>query len=55
MDFSDAVVAYEIKVDICNQPNDFLLNTKGQGHLLTLVLDASDSVFFSSSPLKLLG
>ena len=30
------------------------INTKGQGHLLTFVLDASDSVFLTLS-LKLLG
>ena len=38
------------KVDICNQLNDFFINTKG--HVLTFVLDASDSVFLSF-PLKL--
>ena len=54
MDFSEAVVAHDIKVDICNQINDFFINTKGQGHLLTFVLDTSDSVVLSS-PLKLLG
>ena len=31
-----------------------LVNTKGQGHLLTFVLDASDSVYFNYSLLKLL-
>ena len=31
------------------------IDTKDQGHLLTFVLDASESVFLSSSPLKLLG
>ena len=39
MDFSEAVVAYDIKVD---------LNTKGQDHLLTLVLGHSDSVVLKS-------
>ena len=33
VDFSEAVVAYDIKVDICNQLNDFFISTKGQGHL----------------------
>ena len=55
MDFSEAIVAYDIKVDICNQHKDFFINTKGQGHLLTSVLDASHSVFLSSSPQKLFG
>ena len=32
-----------------------VINTKIQGHLLTFVLDAPDSVFLTSSPLKLLG
>ena len=42
------------KVDICSHLNRlFFFTTKGQGHLLTFDLDASDSVF-SSSPLKLL-
>ena len=48
VDFSEAIVACDIKVDICNQLNDFFMNTKGQGHLLTFVLDALDSVFLSS-------
>ena len=43
MDFSEAVVAYDIKVDTCNQLNDFY-NTKGQNDLLTFILEASDSV-----------
>ena len=54
MDLSEAIVAYDIKIDICNPLNDFFINTKGQGHLLTFVLDASNSVFFILS-LKLLG
>ena len=36
MDISEAIVACEIKVDICNQLNKclfvFFINTKGQGH-----------------------
>ena len=31
------------------------MNTKSQAHLLIFVLDASDSVFLTSSPLKVLG
>ena len=40
MDFSEAIVAYDIKVDICNQLNDFFVNTKDQCQLLTFLLDA---------------
>ena len=56
MDFSKDILAYGIKVDICKQhcKNDFcFINITGQDHLLTFVLDASDSVFLSS--VKLLG
>ena len=45
MDFSDSVVACYIKVDLCCQLNELFINTKGQGHLLTFVLDVSDSDF----------
>ena len=55
MDISENTVGYDIKVDIYSQLNDFFINTKSQGHLLTFVLDASDSVFLSSFLLKLLG
>ena len=52
MDFSDSGVACDIKVDLCNQPNELLklkvVVIKGQGRLLTFVLDASDSVFLTS-------
>ena len=54
VDFPEAIVAYDIKVDICSRLNDFFINTKGQDHLLTFILHASDSVFLSS-PLKLMG
>ena len=30
---SEALVAYDIKVDICSQLNDFFIYIKGQGHL----------------------
>ena len=40
MDFSEAIVAYNIKADICNQLNDLFIITKGQGDLLIFVLDA---------------
>ena len=43
MDFSDSLVACDIKVDLCSQLKTFI-NTKGQGHLLTFVLDALESV-----------
>ena len=42
----DAIVAYDIKVDICNQLMIFFINTKGQGHLLICVLDTSDQYFY---------
>ena len=35
LDFSEAIVAYDIKVNLCHQLNKFLRNMKGQGHLLT--------------------
>ena len=47
--FSDSVVACDIKVDLCNQPSELLKKVmviNGQGHLLTFVLDTSDSVLF---------
>ena len=39
MDFSETVVVYDIKVGRCSQLNEYmkLMNTKGQGHSLTLV------------------
>ena len=43
MDFSKTIITYDIKGDLCNQLNE-LINTKGHGHLLTLVLGPSDSV-----------
>ena len=46
--FLEAVVAYDIKVDSCNQLHIFI-NTKGGGYLLTFVLVASDLVFLSSA------
>ena len=54
MDVSEAIVAYDIKADFCSQLNLItFINTKGQGHLLTLVLGPSYSVvcciFLSSS------
>ena len=51
MDFSEAIVDYDIKADICNQLYVFFINTKSQGHALTFVLRASDSVFLFSSPI----
>ena len=52
MYFSEAIVANDIKVDICNQLNDFVINTKGQRHYRC----CSECLrFLSSSPLKLLG
>ena len=37
--FSEIIVVYDIKVGRCSQPNEYmkLMNTKGQGHSLTLV------------------
>ena len=54
MDFSEAIVAFDIKVDVCNFLKDFIY-TKGQGHLLIFILDVSGSVVLFSCPLKLLG
>ena len=53
MGFSEAVVAYDIKVDIYNQLNVFFLY-KYQRSRSLIDLDATDSVFLSSF-LKLLG
>ena len=36
VDFSEAIVAYDIKVDVCSQLNDFFINIKLQTcHFLT--------------------
>ena len=52
---SEAIVAYGTKVDICNRLNDFFYKYRRSGHLLTFVLDGSESVSLASSPLKRLG
>ena len=51
MDFSDSIVACEVKVDLCNQLTELLkkiMVIKGHGDLVTYIMDASDSVFLTS-------
>ena len=43
VDFSDSVVACDIKVDLCNQLNELFFKIPE----VTFVVDASDSVFFN--------
>ena len=37
MDFSEAIIVYDIKVGRCSQLNESFMSTKDQGHSLTLV------------------
>ena len=45
----------DIKNEACNRLNDYFYKTEHHGHLLTFVLNASDSVFLSLSHHELLG
>ena len=57
VDSSDSIVAYDIKVDLWNQLNEHFKNMvmNGEGHLLTFIPDASDSVFMPQASKKLVG
>ena len=37
MDFSETIVAYDVKIGRYSQLNESFMSTKGQGHSLTLV------------------
>ena len=52
VDLYEAIITYDIQSWYIHSPKWTFITTKGQGHLLTFVLFASDSVFLSS-PLKL--
>ena len=49
MDFSETIVVYDIKVGRCcvieMSTWTYVMNIKGQGHLLTLIQGHSDSTF----------